>query len=121
MERKPTSYHHLIYFPEWHTWKDPDIPEWFNPVDILIGSHARDNSSRTAIIANGQPVSYLTLMNGIRRNGSALKAVGIDVGEKVLLFGTDLEYIEMWLACIHIGAIPAVVMDEDRSPRSKVK
>ena len=112
MDRKPTSYDHLIYGQEWREWKDPHYPDWFNPVEVLLARHCEKTPERIAVIADGQSVTYAQLMQGIQQTGSALRKAGVVPGERVLLFATDsLEYVQLWYACVHIGAIPAVVSD----------
>jgi len=112
MDRKPTRYDHLIYSSDWRAWKDPEYPAWFNPVEVLLARHVAQTPDRIAVIADGQSVTYAQLMQGIVETGSALSKVGVAPGERVLLFATDsLDYVQLWYACVHIGAIPAVVSD----------
>lgn len=112
LDRKSTSYDHLIYSKDWRAWKDPEYPEWFNPVEVLLARHCAQTPERVAVVADGKSVSYAQLMQGILTTGSALQKAGIVPGERVLLFATDsLDYVQVWYACVHIGAIPAVVSD----------
>jgi benzoate-CoA ligase len=111
--RAETSFDDRIYSPEWRNWRDPEIPEWINPVDILIGRHcigpAKD---RIAIVADGVPVSYSALRDRIAQFSGGLSAIGLDPEARILLFGSDsLDYVTTWLAALHGGIVPVVVSD----------
>jgi benzoate-CoA ligase len=113
LDRTPTAYDDRIYGAEWRAWQDPDIPDWFDPVEKLIGRH-RDTpiEAKTAIIADGEVVSYGALMQRIERYAGVLAAAGLAAEQRMLLFGTDsLDYVCTWLGAVRIGAIPAVVSD----------
>jgi benzoate-CoA ligase len=113
LERVPTAYDDKIYGPDWHQWRDPEIPEWLEPVETLIGHH-RDTRThdKTAIVAEGVAVSYRELEALIDRYAGALAASGLGPEQRLLMFGTDsLDYVVTWLASIRVGAVPVVVSD----------
>lgn len=113
IERQPTPYDDRIYTADWRAWRDPEVPENFNPAEHLLargqeisGAHGR------AMIVDGQDISYGDLIAQVARAGAALSAAGVRAGERVLLFGTDsLEFLLVWLGSVRIGAIPVVVSD----------
>jgi benzoate-CoA ligase len=113
LDRTPTAYDDRIYGAEWRAWQDPDIPDWFDPVEKLIGRHrGTPIEAKTAIIADGEAVSYGALMQRIERYAGVLAAAGLAAEQRMLLFGTDsLDYVCTWLGAVRIGAIPAVVSD----------
>lgn len=113
LERTPTPYDDRIYGPDWRAWKDPEVPEWFDPVEALIGRHrGTPIEHKTAIMAEGEAVSYGELMQRVARYAGALAANGLLPEQRVLLFGTDsLDYVCTWLGAVRLGAIPAVVSD----------
>lgn len=113
IDRAPTPYDDNIYSADWRAWRDPEVPEWINPVDTLIGRHlGTPIEDRPALIADGVPVSYGTLRQLVRRQAGALAAAGLTPEARLLLFGTDsLDYVATWLGAIDLGAVPAVVSD----------
>lgn len=113
LDRTPTAYDDRIYTPDWRAWKDADVPDWFDPIDKLIGRHlGTPIEHKTAIVADGQSVTYGELLKLIDRYGGALAAAGLAPEQRMLLFGTDsLDYVGVWLGAIRIGAIPVVVSD----------
>jgi benzoate-CoA ligase len=112
-DRAPTPYDDNIYGAEWREWRDPDIPDWIDPIGMLFARHVRaEIESKTAIIANGKSVSYSELRNLIRKYAGGLAAIGLAPEQRLLLFGTDsLDYVTTWLGSVHLGAIPVVVSD----------
>lgn len=113
LERAPTAYDGKIYSEEWRAWRDPQIPDWIDPIGALLGRHVRSaDQSKTAIIADGKTVSYGELNELIREFAGGLAAVGLAPEQRILLFGTDsLDYVTTWLGSVYLGAIPVVVSD----------
>jgi benzoate-CoA ligase len=113
IDRAPTPYDDKIYSADWRAWRDPEIPDWIDPVETLIGRHlGTPIENKPALIADGVPVSYGALMKLVRRHAGALAAAGLVPEARLLLFGTDsLDYVATWLGAIDLGAVPAVVSD----------
>lgn len=113
LDRVPTPFDDKIYSPQWRAWRDPDVPEWIDPIDALIGRHLGTAAeTRTALLVDGEPVSYRALADHIVRYAGALAALGVAPEQRLLLFGTDsLDYVAIWLAAVRLGAVPAVVSD----------
>jgi benzoate-CoA ligase len=113
IDRAPTPYDDNIYSADWRAWRDPEVPEWINPVDTLIGRHlGTPTEDKPALIADGGPISYSALRQLVRRHAGALAATGLTPEARLLLFGTDsLDYVATWLGAIDLGAVPAVVSD----------
>jgi benzoate-CoA ligase len=112
-ERAPTAYDDKIYSADWRAWRDPEVPDWIDPVGTLLGRYVRAaDESKTAIIADGNAVSYGELKDLIRKFAGGLVAIGLASEQRLLLFGTDsLDYVATWLGSIYLGAIPVVVSD----------
>jgi benzoate-CoA ligase len=113
LDRVPTPYDDKIYPEDWRQWRDPEIPEWIDPIAMLLGrpgaSPARD---KPAIIADGMAVTYRDLGNLIDRYAGGLAATGLCPESRLLLFGTDsLDYVATWLGALQLGAVPVVVSD----------
>jgi len=113
LERAPTPYDDKIYAAEWRAWRDPQIPDWIDPVGVLLDRHAGSAiESKAAIIADGKSVSYRELKGLVRKYAGALSSIGVAPESRLLLFGTDsLDYVATWLGSVHAGAIPVVVSD----------
>src|SRR5689334_3126176 len=113
IDRVPTPYDEKIYSADWRAWRDPEVPEWINPVDTLIGRHlGTPIENKPALIADGVPISYGALRQLVRRHAGALASAGLAPDARLLLFGTDsLDYVATWLGAVDLGAVPAVVSD----------
>jgi benzoate-CoA ligase len=112
-DRTPTPFDDKIYAADWRAWRDPDIPEWIDPIAVLLGRHlGTPRENKLAIIADGAAISYGELTRLIERYAGALAANGVAPETRLLLFGTDsLDYVVTWLAAVRLGAIPVVVSD----------
>lgn len=113
IDRAPTPYDDKIYSADWRAWRDPEVPDWINPIDTLIGRHlGTPIENKPALIADGAPISYGALRQLVRRYAGALATAGLVPESRLLLFGTDsLDYVATWLGAIDLGAVPAVVSD----------
>ena len=107
------QYRELIYSKDWLAFRDPEIPEWIDPVAQILERHLGTAiEHKPALIVDDASVSYGALMLLVRRTHAGLAAIGIEPEHRVLLFGTDsLDYVAMWFGSLRVGAIPAVVSD----------
>ena len=39
LQRAPTPFDDRIYPEDWRLWRDPEVPEWLDPVGWLIDRH----------------------------------------------------------------------------------
>jgi len=113
LDRQPTPFDEKIYAEDWRAWRDPEIPEWVDPIGILLDRHlGTPTQARPAIVADGQSVSYGELSKMVRQYSAGLASIGLRPEARILLFGTDsLDYVLIWLATVRLGAIPVVVSD----------
>jgi len=113
LDRVPTPYDDKIYTPDWRAWRDPEIPDWVDPVEALLGRHlGTPAETKLAIVADGEVVTYRELARQIERYAGALAAIGLTPESRMLMFGTDsLDYVATWLGAVRLGAIPVVVSD----------
>ncbi len=113
LSRTPTSYDDRIYSDEWRNWRDPDIPQWLDPVGWLIDRHQNTPvAAKPAIVCNDDVVTYAELAGQVARYATALAGVGLAPEQRLLLFGTDsLDYVTLWLASVRLGAVPVVISD----------
>lgn len=112
-ERTPTPYDDKIYSADWRAWRDPDVPDWVDPVGLLLDRHSGASAqAKIAVIADGKAVSYGEFKHQIARFAGALASLGLAPEQRILLFGTDsLDYVSTWLGAVRLGAIPVVVSD----------
>src|SRR6185437_13959731 len=106
-------YDHCIYSDDWRNWRDPEVPQWIDPVGWLLERHLNTPlAHKPAIICNDEVVSYLELAEKVARYASALAGVGLSPEARLLLFGTDsLDYVAVWLGSVRLGAVPVVISD----------
>ena len=105
-DRVTTPYDGKIYPPDWRAWRDPDIPDWIDPIGTLLDRHfSTPIENQPAVVADGETVTYRELARCIERYSGALAAAGLGPEMRFLLFGTDsLDYVVTWLAGIRRGA-----------------
>jgi benzoate-CoA ligase len=103
-----------LYCADWRAFRDPEVPDWLDPIETLIGRHLADpaTAAKTALVIDGAAISYRALDALVRATAGGLLDAGLQPEQRVLLFGTDsAEYVAMWLGAIHAGLVPAVVSD----------
>ena len=107
------QYRNLIYTKAWREYRDPEIPEWVDPVHEVLDRHlGTPIEGKAAVIADGQAVSYGELARMARRVQAGLAGIGVEPEHRILCFATDsLDYVTLWLGALRSGAIPAVVSD----------
>ncbi len=112
-ELSPQAYRELVYSTAWKEWQDPEVPEWIDPVAIILDKHLDTPlEAKAAIIVDGESVSYGALSALVRRAHSGLASIGVEPEHRILMFATDsLDYVAMWFGALRSGAIPAVVSD----------
>ena len=98
-----------IYSEDWKGWKDPEVPEFFNPTELLLDRHADGAlAAKAALIADDVPVSYARLRDEVCRAANGLRALGAAVESRLLVFSTDsVPTIATWLAAVRSGIVPA--------------
>lgn len=84
------------------------VPEQFNAASWLVDSHvAEGRSGRTAILCEGQEITYGQVAEFVNRFGNALRRLGVDVEQRVLLVLLDTpEFVYAFFGAMKIGAVP---------------
>jgi benzoate-CoA ligase len=113
LNRAPTSYDDRIFSEDWHLWRDPNVPERFDPAGWLIDRHlGTPIAGKAAIVCNDDSVSYADLSGRVTAYATALATLGLSPEQRLLLFGTDsLDYVTLWLGAVRLGAVPVVISD----------
>jgi benzoate-CoA ligase len=113
LSRIPTPYDDRIYTEDWRNWRDPDVPQWLDPVGWLIDRHQDTPiAGKPAIVCGDDTVTYAELADSVNRHAAALAGLGLAPEQRLLLFGTDsLDYVTLWLASVRMGAIPVIISD----------
>lgn len=108
------AYQDKIYSADWKAWKDPEVPEYFNPTVYLLDKHlGTPTAARTGLIVDDAEYSYEAVLASVCRAANGLSALGLGADDRMLLFGNDsLEFISAWLGAVRAGMVPAVVSDQ---------
>ena len=99
-----------------------DAPlRWFgdgtlNVTESCLDRHAKETPERAAIIweadepGEGRTLSYQELLTEVSRASTALKAIGVEKGDRVIIYmGMVPEAAIAMLACARVGAVHSVV------------
>jgi len=85
-----------------------DIPEQFNAVTWLVDRHVEEGrAGQTAILYEGQEITYGQVAENVNRFGSALHRLGVGLEQRVLLLLLDSpEFVYAFFGTMKIGAVP---------------
>lgn len=88
-----------------------DIPESFNMTTRLLDCHLESGrADRIAIRFRDRRISYSELAGEVARVAHALRALGVQMEQRVLLVLPDCpEFIAVFLGAMRIGAVPVPV------------
>ncbi len=87
-----------------------EIPEWYNASVIVDQNLEAGRADKVAIYYGDEEVTYGELARRINRFGHALKSLGVDQEDRVLLVLNDTPSFPIaFFAAIRIGAIPIPV------------
>jgi 3-hydroxybenzoate/4-hydroxybenzoate---CoA ligase len=78
-----------------------------NAAELLLGRHAlARHAARTALICDGETVTFAELAQRVARAAGAWRARGVRPGERVLLLMRDTpDFAVAWLGAIRAGAV----------------
>jgi benzoate-CoA ligase len=85
-----------------------EVPEQFNAASWLVDSHvAQGRGGRTAILYEGQEITYAQVAENANRFGNALRRLGVSIEQRVLLLLLDSpEFVYAFFGAMKIGAVP---------------
>ena len=112
-ETFPTRAYHSDQGPAGSWFSDGTVNACYNAVDRHVEA---GNGARTAIIHDSpitetkHKISYAALQNRVANLAGALRAKGIEKGDRVIIYMPMVpEAIEAMLACARLGAVHSVV------------
>lgn len=87
------------------------IPEIFNQTEFMVDRHIKEGRGKNlAIHYRDQKITYEELLTMVNRFGNALKTIGVEVENRVLMVLPDSpEFFYTYLGTMKIGAIPIPV------------
>ena len=102
-----------IYSEDWKAWNDPAIPEYVNATDLLLDRHVEGGrADKTALISDGEAISYRALLAEVCRAANGLCAAGLPERSRILISATDtLASVAIWLGALRAGLVPVSISD----------
>jgi len=78
-----------------------------NAVEHLLGADALErHGARVALVCGNEQVSYRELAGRVARAANALRALGVQPGDRVMLLMRDSpQFAVTWLGVVHAGAV----------------
>ena len=91
--------------------KSIDVPEVFNQAQYLIDRHLDEGrAGNTAVHYEDRQITYAALSAMVNRTGNALKSLGVEIENRVMLILPDCpEFLSSYLGAMKIGAVPVPV------------
>jgi benzoate-CoA ligase family protein len=85
-----------------------DLPEIYNAATTFVDDNiAQGRGGRTAIYHQDQEITYQEVFEKVNRTGNALKELGVEIEQRVLLVLPDSpEFAYSFFGAIKIGAVP---------------
>ena len=79
-------------------------------VEMVLAAHAERHPDKTAIICDGNAITFGELQQSIRRTASGLSERGLGVGDKIVLYlPNGLEVVQLLYAAFTLGAVAVPV------------
>ena len=119
MGKIPEEYYpHIEYLPE-RIYTLPEFyvyPQRLNLAKLYVDDNAKKRGDRVAIYFKEQRITYKELEEKVNRVGNALKSLGIEDNDRVMLRSPNIpEWLISSFACWKIGAIPTLLSPLTRS------
>ena len=85
----------------------PALPDRYNAAMTYVDAHRVERADKVAIRCQGNSVSYGEFAANVDRAGNALRALGIEIEDRVLILCLDSPaFVYAFFGAIKIGAIP---------------
>ena len=79
-----TDHHDRIYSQDWRDWQDPEVPEYFNPTNLLLDKHMdMAVADRVALMVDTEPYTYRQVLAHVCRAAGGLTELGLAPGGEV--------------------------------------
>lgn len=87
------------------------VPDVFNQAAFLVDRHLDEGrADKIAIYTEGRQITYAKLASQVNRTGNALKALGVEMENRVMILMPDRpEFLYTYLGAMKIGAVPIPV------------
>lgn len=101
------------YCEAWKAWRDPDIPEYFNPTEVILDRRvAAGDAEKTALISDEGAATFAELRAEVCRAANGVRRLGLPVDSRILIFATDSRpTIATWFGAIRSGVVPAGISE----------
>jgi benzoate-CoA ligase len=97
----------MVQAPARGTPRLPDLPERYNAAMTYVDAHRSERPDRVAIRCQGMSVTYGEMAANVDRAGNALRELGVDIEERVVILCVDSPaFVYAFFGTIKIGAIP---------------
>jgi len=84
-----------------------ELPERYNAATTYIDAHRSVRPNKIAIRCQGQSVTYGELAANVDRAGNALRRLGVDVEDRVVILCVDSPaFVYAFFGAIKLGAVP---------------
>src|SRR5207245_5898186 len=85
----------------------PELPDRYNAAETFIDAHRGVRDTKVAIRCQGAAVTYGELAANVDRAGSALRELGIEMEQRILILCLDSPpFVYTFFGAIKIGAVP---------------
>lgn len=102
-----------IYSEAWKAWREPDIPEFYNPTEVILDRHVSGPlADKIALICDEGQCSFAQLLAEVCRAANGLRRLELAVDSRMVVFATDsLAMVATWFGAVRSGICPAGVSE----------
>jgi benzoate-CoA ligase len=102
-----------IYSEAWKAWQEPDVPEFYNPTEVMLDRHAAGPlADKIALISDQGEYSFAQLLRQVCRAANGLRRLDLAVDSRLVVFATDsLAMVATWFGAVRSGICPAGVSE----------
>jgi len=88
-----------------------EVPEWFNAATYFVDRNLEEGrADKVAVLCGDRELTYRDVSDGINRLGNALRSLGVEMENRVMLVLLDCpEFVFSFFGAMKIGAVPVPV------------
>lgn len=88
-----------------------ELPQWFNAAEYFVDRNVEEGrGDHVAIVYGDDELTYSQVLEGVNRTGNALRELGVEMEQRVLLVLLDCpELVYSFFGAMKIGAVPVPV------------